>query len=137
MAKVKTYVKTIGNVGFTFETREVKIKNGTENIGTVDVFAPNSLESLSEYIDLGHETVQHAMKLYKSALAVELQAMARRSKTSGKMSVLDFDRLYDTLSMKQKQQKFDAIRAAVQKLYDAEQTSTEDVENTEIDEDNG
>lgn len=134
MAKLRDVNKKIGNVNFTFEIREVKIKNGSEKIGEVEVFAPKSLEALSEYIDLGHETEQHACKLYKSALAVELQAAARRSKTSGKMSVADYDKLYDNLTTEQKCQKSDAVRAAIVQIWQDEKATVEDG-NTE-DEDN-
>lgn len=133
MAKVRTLTKKIGDVDYTFEVRTVSIKNGSEKVGEVEVFAPKNLEELSEYIDSGHETEQHAMKLYKGALAVELQAAARRSKTSGKLSVADYDRLYDSLTTGQKMQKSDAVRAAIMQLWQAENATVEDdnVEDTE------
>jgi len=132
MAKITTFEKDCGGTMFTFETREVKIKNGREKIGTVDVFAPDSLETLGEYIDAGFETEQHAMKLYKGALAVELQAAARRSKTSGKMSEADFGRLYNQLTPEQRNVKnFDAVKAAVIQLWNDEHKATEDVESIE------
>jgi hypothetical protein len=70
----------------------VSINKGTQSIGTVN--APRPLPStLQAFVDAKVITMAELCEKYNVAKAIELQAAARRAKTSGKMPKSEFDRL--------------------------------------------
>ncbi len=118
----KKTVEVVVRDSFSYQVHQVSIDKGKTPVGVVEAFKPSSLEELADFIEQGHETEIHACKLYTTALAIELQAAARRAKTGGKISQADFGRLFASLSVDDKSKDWNTVNAMVNQLYNEEQS---------------
>ena len=65
--------------------------------GTVEVYAPITVEEAQQLVDLKLETWAHILKKYTAGLAIDLQRQAIAAAEGGKMPAADYNRLHKKL----------------------------------------